>query len=167
MSYESPFLATPDIKLLGVLTKDLDKYNCTIEEREEYEPHIRRKTTVFAGVDYGLILKKAEKISDVIIWDGGNNDLPFYKPDLHIVVVDPFRVGDENTYHPGEANIRLADVVVINKIDSADAKNINIVRKNVAAINPDAVVIDGASTIKVEDPSVIKGKKVLVVEDAA
>jgi len=145
--------------------KDLDKYNCTIEEREEYEPHIRRKTTVFAGVDYRLILKNAEKISDVIIWDGGNNDLPFYKPDLHIVVVDPFRVGDENTYHPGEANIRLADVIVINKIDTAPYKNVKVLRDTIKRLNSHASVIEAASPTYVDKPGLIRGKRVVVVED--
>jgi predicted GTPase len=145
--------------------KDLDKYNCTIEEREEYEPLIRQRITVFAGVDYGLILKNAEKISDVIIWDGGNNDLPFYKPDLHIVVVDPFRVGDENTYHPGEANIRLADVVVINKIDTAPYKNVKVLRNTIKRLNSRALVIEAASPTYVDKPGLIRGKRVVVVED--
>ncbi|KPK73544.1 GTPase [candidate division WOR_3 bacterium SM23_60] len=145
--------------------RDLDKHKCTIEEREEYAPHIRRGNTVFAGVDYGRILRQAEKISDVIVWDGGNNDLPFYKPDLHIVVTDPFRVGDESTYHPGEANVRYADVVMINKVDTAPRKNIAELKKNIKQLNKNAVVIEATSPTSVDDPSLIKNKKVIVVED--
>jgi predicted GTPase len=148
--------------------EDIDKNNCTVEEMEEYEPHVIRGNVIYSGVDYEAIIRAVENDPDgcdVVLWDGGNNDFPFYKSDLHVTVVDPHRPGHELTYYPGETTLRLADVVVINKMDSADAANINIVRKNVAAINPDAVVIDGASTIKVEDPSMIKGKKVLVVED--
>ncbi|RKY82187.1 GTPase, partial [candidate division KSB1 bacterium] len=138
---------------------------CTIEEMEEYEPHLDRGNIVYAGVDYGAILEQAEKEADVILWDGGNNDTPFYKPDLHIVVVDPHRPGHEITYYPGETNLRMADVVVINKMDSADADKILEVRQNVQRINPDAVIIEAASPLTVEDPSVIRGKRVLVVED--
>ncbi len=145
--------------------EDLDKYNCTIEEREEYEPHISRGNVVYAGVDYEKILREAEKEADVILWDGGNNDLPFYKPDLHIVVVDPHRPYHEITYHPGEANVRLADVIVINKIDTAYPEDIEAVRENVRSVNPKAKIIEAASPISVEDPSMIFGKKVLVVED--
>ena len=144
---------------------DLDKYECTIEEREEYEPHIMRGNIVWAGVDYGEILKRAEKEADVILWDGGNNDLPFIKPDLHIVVADPLRAEDEITYYPGIVNLRMADVVVINKVDTADYEDVLIVWDNVRAFNPKATVILAASPIFVEDPDVIKGKKVLVVED--
>jgi len=144
---------------------DLDKYECTIEEREEYEPHIMRGNIVWAGVDYGEILKRAEKEADVILWDGGNNDLPFIKPDLHIVVADPLRPEDEITYYPGIVNLRMADVVVINKVDTADYEDVLIVWDNVRAFNPKATVILAASPIFVEDPDVIKGKKVLVVED--
>jgi len=145
--------------------EDLDKYNCTIEEREEYEPHIKRGNTVFAGVDYHKILKAAEKISDVIVWDGGNNDLPFYKPDLHIVVVDPLRLGNESTYHPGEANLRMADIVIINKVDSATRENIKKMKKNIIKLNKNAKIIEAYSPITVENPSLIKKKRVLVIED--
>jgi predicted GTPase len=144
---------------------DLDKHKCTIEEREEYAPHIRRGNTVFAGVDYGRILKRAERISDVIVWDGGNNDLPFYRPDLHIVVVDPFRVGDEITYHPGEANVRCADVIVINKVDTASRRNINELKKNIKRLNKSAAIIEAASPTSVDEPSLIRNKRVIVVED--
>ncbi len=145
--------------------EDLDKYNCTIEEREEYEPHIQRGNVVYAGVDYEKIIREAEKEADVILWDGGNNDLPFYKPDLHIVVVDPHRPNHEITYHPGEANVRLADVVVINKIDTAYPEDVETVRENVRSLNPTAKIIEAASPISVDDPSKIFGKKVLVIED--
>jgi predicted GTPase len=145
--------------------EDLDFYKCTIEEREEYEPHIVSGTTVFAGVDYEAILREAEKESDFILWDGGNNDLPFYKPDLHVVVVDPHRPGDELGYYPGEANLRMADVVIINKIDTADLQNIQQVRDNIGRVNPGAMVIDAASPIFVDDYETIRGKRVLVVED--
>ncbi len=145
--------------------EDLDRYKCTIEEREEYEPHLDRGVVVYAGVDYEKILREAEQEADVILWDGGNNDLPFYKPDLHIVVADPHRAGHELVYHPGEANLRLADVVVINKIDTADLENVATVRENVRATNPEAVIIEAASPIFVEDPAAIRGKRVLVVED--
>jgi len=144
---------------------DLDKYRCTIEEREEYEPHIKRGNTVFAGVDYGEILKQAEKISDVIVWDGGNNDLPFYQPDLHVVVVDPFRVGDESTYHPGEANVRTADAVVINKVDTAPRKNVNHLKLNIKHLNRHAYIIEAASPTYVDRPDLIRNRKVVVVED--
>jgi len=144
---------------------DLDKYKCTIEEREEYEPHIVSGTIIYAGVDYEAILREAEKEADVILWDGGNNDLSFYKTDLLITVADPHRPGDELFYYPGEANLRAADVIVINKMDSADSENIQIVRENIQEVNPQAVVIDGASPIFVEDYQQIKGKRVLVVED--
>lgn len=144
---------------------DMDKYDCTIEEREEYEPHIRQGTVVYAGVDYGVILKEAEKEADVIVWDGGNNDIPFYQPDLHITVVDPHRPGDELSYFPGETNLLLADVVLINKVDSADYENIQRVRFNVRETNPAAIMIDAASPISVDRPDWIRGKSVLVVED--
>lgn len=145
--------------------EDLDKYNCTIEEREEYEPHINNNTVVYAGVDYEAILHEAEKESDIIIWDGGNNDISFYKTDLQITVVDPHRAGHELKYYPGETNLRLADVVVINKIDSANNNDILTVRENIQKINPKAVVVDAASPISVDKPEIIKGKRVLVVED--
>ncbi|MFW6094882.1 MAG: cyclic 2,3-diphosphoglycerate synthase, partial [Bacteroidota bacterium] len=147
---------------------DLKKHDCTIEEMEEYEPHIVRGNVIYAGVDYEAILREAENDPDgcdVILWDGGNNDFPFYKSDLAITVADPHRPGHELNYFPGEVNLRLADVVVINKIDSAEPDKIQIVRENIAKVNPNAIVIDGASPIKVEDVSVIKGKRVLVVED--
>ena len=144
---------------------DLDKYKCTIEEREEYEPHIVSGTIIYAGVDYEAILREAEKEADVILWDGGNNDLSFYKPDLHIVVVDPHRPGDELYYYPGEANLRMADVVVINKIETAEPDNILEVRESIMEVNPNAMVIDGASPIFVDDYEQIRGKRVLVVED--
>ncbi|MBN1579732.1 MAG: GTPase [Anaerolineae bacterium] len=145
--------------------EDLDRNDCTIEEREEYEPHIDRGVVVYAGVDYEQILRQAEKEADVIVWDGGNNDLPFFKPDLHIVVVDPHRAGHELTYHPGEANLRMADVVVINKVDTADLDNIVRVRENVLSVNPDVLLIEAASPIFVDAPDTIRGKRVLVVED--
>ncbi|MFC2036792.1 cyclic 2,3-diphosphoglycerate synthase [Chloroflexota bacterium] len=144
---------------------DLDRYDCTIEEREEYEPHIDRGVVVYAGVDYEAILREAEKEADVIVWDGGNNDLPFYKPDLHIVVVDPHRAGHETRYHPGEANLRQADVAVINKIDTADLAGIAQVRENIRQVNPSAAIVEAASPIFVDDPQSIEGKRVLVVED--
>jgi predicted GTPase len=147
---------------------DLKKHNCTIEEMEEYEPHITRGNVIYAGVDYEAILREVEKDPngcDVILWDGGNNDFPFYQPDLMITVVDPLRPGHEISYYPGEVTLRLADVVVINKIDSADFDNILTVRKNIEQVNPKAAVIDAASTISVDDPKIIKGKKVLVIED--
>ncbi|MFN2273951.1 MAG: cyclic 2,3-diphosphoglycerate synthase [Anaerolineales bacterium] len=145
--------------------EDLEKYDCTIEEREEYEPHIDRGVIVFAGVDYGRILEQAEKEVDIILWDGGNNDLPFYKSDLHIVVLDPLRPGHEVRYHPGEANVVAADVIVLNKIDSAAPQDVMRVRENVAAINSTATVIEAASPIFLDDPQAIRGKRVLVVED--
>lgn len=147
---------------------DLVKHNCTVEEMEEYEPHVVRGNVIYAGVDYEAIVRAAEKDPDgcdVILWDGGNNDFPFYKSDLHVCVIDPHRAGHEMNYYPGNVTLRLADVVVINKMDSADAAGIDIVRQNIASEAPDAIVIDGASTLDVDDPSVIKGKKVLVVED--
>jgi predicted GTPase len=145
--------------------EDLDKQECTIEEREEYEPHIVSGTIIYAGVDYEAILREAEKEADIILWDGGNNDLPFYQPDLHIVVVDPHRPGDELYYYPGEANLRMADVVIINKIDTADSDDILEVRENIKAVNPTAMVIDAASPIFVDEYKEIQGKRVLVVED--
>jgi len=145
--------------------QDLDRANCTIEEREEYEPHIDRGNVVFAGVDYGAILKEAEQEADVILWDGGNNDLPFYRPALHIVVADPLRAGHENTYWPGSVNVRQADVVVINKVDSASVAETERLRASIAQLNPHATVIEAASPITVETPDVIAGKRVLVIED--
>ena len=148
--------------------EDLAKHRCTIEEMEEYEPHIARGSVIYAGVDYEAILRAAENDPngcDVILWDGGNNDFPFYRPDLMITVVDPHRPGHELAYYPGEVTLRLADVAVINKIDSADFEDIQTVRRNIAKINPRAAVVDAASTISVESPDVIRGKRVLVVED--
>lgn len=145
--------------------EDLDRYNCTIEEREEFEPHIKSGRTVFAGVDYYEILKEAEKISDVIVWDGGNNDLPFFTPDLHIVVVDPLRLGNESTYHPGEANLRMADIVVINKVDTAPKKSIEILKENIKKLNKNAKIIEAYSPISIDRPELIKNKRVLVIED--
>jgi predicted GTPase len=145
--------------------EDMDKHRCTIEEREEYEPHIKKNTVVFAGVDYEAILREAEKEADIILWDGGNNDFPFYRPDLEIVVVDPHRPNHELSYYPGEVNFRRAHVIVINKITTADPDATNIVRDNIRRVNPDAVVIDAASPIRVDDAEKIKGKHVLVIED--
>jgi predicted GTPase len=147
---------------------DLTKHSCTIEEMEEYEPHITRGNVIYAGVDYQAILDAAEADPDgcdVILWDGGNNDFPFYKPDLMVTVADPHRPGHELNYYPGEVTLRIADVVIINKIDSADFEKIQEVRKNIALINPTATVVDAASTISVENPDLIRGKRVLVVED--
>ncbi|MBS1231234.1 MAG: GTPase [Bacteroidetes bacterium] len=148
--------------------KDLEKHKCTIEEMEEYEPHIVRGNVIYAGVDYEAILRKAEKDPegcDVIVWDGGNNDFPFYRPDLMITVTDPHRAGHELKYYPGEVTLRIADVVVINKIDTAAPEAIQTVRESIEKVNPKAIVVDGASPIRVDNPSVIRGKRVLVVED--
>ncbi|MGM0650345.1 MAG: cyclic 2,3-diphosphoglycerate synthase [Bacteroidota bacterium] len=147
---------------------DLEKHKCTVEEMEEYEPHVVRGNVIYSGVDYEAIVREAEEDPDgcdVILWDGGNNDFPFYSPDLHITVADPHRPGHEMSYYPGSVNLRMADTVVINKMDSASPEGIQTVRDNIKLVNPDATVIDGASPIKVDDPSVIKGKRVLVVED--
>jgi len=147
---------------------DLAKHKCTIEEMEEYEPHVVRGNVIYAGVDYEAILRAAEKDPkgcDIILWDGGNNDFPFYQPDLMVTVADPHRPGAELSYFPGEVNLRIADVVVLNKIDSAYPENINIVRDNIRKANPGAIVVDAASPIRVDDPSLIRGKKVLVIED--
>lgn len=147
---------------------DLEKHKCTVEEMEEYEPHIVRGNVIYAGVDYEAILRAAENDPDgcdVILWDGGNNDFPFYTSNLCVTVVDPHRAGHELSYYPGEVTLRIADVAVINKIDSADASGIQTVRENIAKINPNAIVVDAASPIKVDKPEIIKGKKVLVVED--
>ena len=145
--------------------EDLDKHKCTIEEREEYEPHIVRGNTVFAGVDYGMILKQAEKISDIIVWDGGNNDLSFYESNLHIVVVDPFRVGDESTYYPGETNVRMADVVLINKVDTAPRASIDKLKENINRLNSNAIIMEAASPTTVDRPELIENKRVVVIED--
>ncbi len=144
---------------------DLKKNDCTIEEMEEYEPHIAAGNVVYAGVDYARILKRAEKESDLIVWDGGNNDFPFLRPDLHIVVTDPHRSGHELGYHPGEANLRMADIVIINKEDTALKEDVEKVRKNITRINSGAVIIDAESPVFLEDPEVVRNKKVLVVED--
>ncbi len=145
--------------------KDLDKHECTIEEREEYEPHIDNGVIVYAGVDYEAILRQAEKEVDIVLWDGGNNDFPFYVPDLQIVVVDPHRPGHELSYYPGETNTLLADVVVINKVDTADPNAVIKVRENVRKVNPKAIQIEAASPLFVDDPAAIQGKRVLVIED--
>ncbi|MBA4380841.1 MAG: GTPase, partial [Anaerolinea sp.] len=144
---------------------DLDKHNCTIEEREEYEPHIDNGVIVYAGVDYEKILRQAEQEVDIILWDGGNNDFPFYVSDLKIVVADPHRPGHESAYHPGEVNSRDADVIVINKVDTANADNVIKVRQNLRQLNPKAIVIEAASPLFVDDPAAIQGKRVLVIED--
>ena len=147
---------------------DLKKHKCTIEEMEEYEPHVVRGNVIYAGVDYEAILRAAENDPDgcdVVIWDGGNNDFPFYTPDLNITVVDPHRPGHELCYYPGEVTLRMADVAIINKMDSAAPEDIQTVRENIAKVAPQAIVVDAASPLAVDDPSVIKGKRVLVVED--
>ena len=144
---------------------DLDKYNCTIEEREEYEPMINMGVILYAGVDYEKILRQAETEADVITWDGGNNDFPFYNPDLLIVITDPHRPGHEISYYPGETNLRMADVVVINKVATADAENVERVRQNIMNRNPDAIIIDAESPLIIDDVGIIRKKRVLVVED--
>jgi predicted GTPase len=144
---------------------DLDAYDTTIEEREEYEPHIATGTIIYAGVDYGDILAQAQEECDVLIWDGGNNDLPFYRPTVHIVVADPLRAGHETTYHPGEANIRMADVIVVNKMDSASIVQVNALLDTIHQVNPGATVVKANSRVTVDDPAAIAGKRVLVVED--
>jgi len=144
---------------------DLDRYECTIEEREEYEPHIDKGTVVYAGVDYEKILRQAEKEADLILWDGGNNDTPFYKPDLNIVVADPHRPGHELIYYPGETNVRMADVVIVNKVDTATPQNVELVKQNVRTLNPDAVIVEAASPITAVDKEPVRGKRALVIED--
>lgn len=144
---------------------DLDRHECTIEEREEYEPHIDNGVIVYAGVDYEKILRQAEQEVDIVLWDGGNNDFSFYAADLEIVVADPHRAGHELSYFPGEVNVRMADVFVINKVDTADAAQVIKVRENLRKVNPKAIVIEGASPLLVDDPAAIQGKRVLVVED--
>jgi len=145
--------------------EDLDRYDTTIEEREEYEPHITTGTIIYAGVDYGQILEQAQAECDVLLWDGGNNDLPFYKPDIHIVVADPLRAGHETSYYPGEVNLRMADVIVINKMDSASTEQVNALMDTIHQTNPGATVIQANSRVTVDDCDAIKGKRVLVVED--
>jgi len=144
---------------------DLDKHECTIEEREEYEPHLDNDVIVYAGVDYEAILREAEKEVDIVLWDGGNNDFSFYVSDLLIVVVDPHRPGHELSYYPGETNVRMADVFVVNKVDTAKPEDVITVRNNIYKLNPEAVVIEGASPLFVDDSEAIRGKRVLVVED--
>jgi predicted GTPase len=144
---------------------DLDRHQCTIEEREEYEPHIDRGNIVYAGVDYGAILEQAQAEADCILWDGGNNDFSFYQSDLLITVVDPHRPGHETSYHPGETNLRMADVILINKVDSATPEQVTAVRETAARLNPQAVIIEAASPITVDNPEAIRGKRVVVVED--
>jgi predicted GTPase len=145
--------------------EDLEAQKCTIEEREEYEPHLANGVVVYAGVDYERILRQAEQEVDIILWDGGNNDLPFYLPDLYIVVADPHRPGHELSYHPGEANVRSANVFVINKVDTAQPENVISVRENLMLVNPAATVIEAASPLFVDDPIAIRGKRVLAIED--
>jgi predicted GTPase len=144
---------------------DLDEYETTIEEREEYEPHLDRGVVVFAGVDYEKILRMAEQEVDIVLWDGGNNDLPFFKSDFHIVVADPHRPGHESTYHPGEANVRMADAIVINKVDTADGSAVIALQAALRDLNPDAVIVEAASPLAVDEPAAIRGKRVLVIED--
>jgi len=145
--------------------EDLDKQECTIEEREEYEPHIDAGNVVYAGVDYEKILREAEKEADIIVWDGGNNDIPFYRPDFHIVVVDPHRAGHELTYYPGETNLRMADAALINKVNTASPDNVEKATRNIRSVNPRALIIRASSSIVVDEPSKLRAKKVLVVED--
>lgn len=145
--------------------EDLDKHDVTIEEREEYEKHIRKGNTVYAGINYEKILREVEKEADVVIWEGGNNELPFFKPDLHMVLADPHRPGHEITYHPGETNLRLADFVLINKENTAKKEDIKTIEKNVGEVNPDAVIIHADSIVSVENPNAIQGKRALVIED--
>src|SRR6476660_3028205 len=157
-------LAAQAVQRFAVM-EDLDRHQCTIEEREEYEPHIRQGTIVYAGVDYERILRQAEREADVILWDGGNNDTPFYKSDLEIVVVDPHRAGHELAYYPGEVNLRRADVLVINKVDTAQQHDIETVRQNIRLHNPNATVCEMACRVSLDNPELVRGKRVLVVED--
>jgi predicted GTPase len=145
--------------------EDLERYDTTVEEREEYEPHITSGTVIYAGVDYGEILEQAQAECDVLVWDGGNNDLPFYVPDVHVVVADPLRAGHETSYHPGEANLRMADVVVINKMDSASDEQVRTLTETIERVNPGATIVRANSAVSVEDPEGVAGKRVLVVED--
>ncbi|TLZ99496.1 MAG: GTPase [Methanobacteriota archaeon] len=144
---------------------DLDRYETTIEEREEYEPHIDKGTVVYAGVDYEKILRQAEREAEILLWDGGNNDTPFFRPNLHIVIADPLRPGHELSYYPGETNLRMADVVVINKVDTATPENVEIVKGNIRTVNPDAVIVEAASPITADEAHLIRGKRVLAIED--
>ena len=157
-------LAAQAVQRFAVM-EDLDRHQCTIEEREEYEPHLREGTIVYAGVDYGRILRQAEKEADVVLWDGGNNDTPFYESDLQVVVADPHRPGHELAYYPGEVNLRRADIVVINKVDTASPENVETVRKNIRASNPQARVVETACRVTISEPALVKGRRVLVVED--
>ncbi len=157
-------LAAQAVQRFAVM-EDLDTHQCTIEEREEYEPHLREGTIVYAGVDYGRILRQAEKEADVVLWDGGNNDTPFYESDLQIVVADPHRPGHELAYYPGEVNLRRADVVGINKVDTAAPQDVETVRKNIRASNPKARVVETACRVTISEPALVKGRRVLVVED--
>ena len=145
--------------------EDLDRYDTSIEEREEYEPHIENGFVVFAGIDYQQILNEAEKEAEVILWDGGNNDIPFIKPDIHFVVLDPLRAGDELSHYPSELNVRLANVAIINKVNTADAKSVETVESNLKKINPEAKIIKAASDISIDKPELVKGRRVLVIED--
>jgi predicted GTPase len=145
--------------------EDLDRYDTTIEEREEYEPHITTGTIIYAGVDYGAILEQAQAECDVLLWDGGNNDLPFYRPTVNVVVADPLRAGHETSYHPGEANLRMADVVVVNKMDSASAEQVDTLLRTIERLNPGATIVEADSRVSVDDPEAIAGSRVLVVED--
>jgi predicted GTPase len=157
-------LAAQAVQRFAVV-EDLDTHQCTIEEREEYEPHLREGTIVYAGVDYGRILRQAEKEADLVLWDGGNNDTPFYESDLQIVVADPHRPGHELAYYPGEVNLRCADLVVINKVDTASPENVETVRKNIRASNPNARVLETACRVTISEPALVRGRRVLVVED--
>jgi len=144
---------------------DLTRADCTIEEREEYEPHLERGSVVYAGIDYARILERAQSDADIVVWDGGNNDLPFFRPDVHVTVADPLRAGHETTYHPGEANLRMADVVVINKVDSARPDDVAALRKTIEAVNGDAAIVEARSPITIEDSVALEGKRVIVIED--
>jgi predicted GTPase len=144
---------------------DLLSADCTIEEREEYEPHLAQGSIVYAGIDYGAILERAQAEADVVVWDGGNNDLPFYTPDVHITVADPLRVGHETSYHPGEANLRMADVVVINKVDSAEEEDLATLKKTIDEVNPTGQVVEARSPITIDDEEALRGRRVLVIED--
>lgn len=157
-------LASQAVERFGTY-EDLDRYETTIEEREEYEPHIDKGTVVYAGVDYERIFKQAEREAEVLLWDGGNNDTPFLKPDLHVVVADPLRPGHELSYFPGETNVRMADVVVINKVDTAAPENVEVVKRNVRSVNPDTVVVEAGSPITAVEAVRIRGKRVLAIED--
>jgi predicted GTPase len=157
-------LAAQRVQRYGTI-EDLDRYDTTIEEREEYEPHITSGTVIYAGVDYGEILEQAQAECDVLLWDGGNNDLPFYRPTVHLVVADPLRAGHELRYHPGEANLRMADVVVINKVDSATPEQLAQLEATIRDVNPGATVVRAASRVTVDEPDAVAGKRVLVIED--